>query len=208
MHATRHLTERRAADRAAMADDLQQLAESMGAKAIRPEPYAPRQVRLEIEAPGGAYLPLDFDGEAGQAADCFVPTWNVRTSSLYTFADAMGDINRFHFSKASRVAHGYDELRAIVARDLAILLSGRGYSAERALLKAHDRLDRLNGIRNHLAPLVAAGSGTTWPDGREHESVEKVRHDYETRLPEAIARLEAFIADGAPIEQCSGHAFI
>lgn len=208
MHATRHLTERRAADRAAMADDLQQLAESMGAVVTRPEPFAPRQVRLEIEAPGGAYLPLDFDGEAGQAADCFVPTWNVRTSSLYTFADAMGDINRFHFSKASRVAHGYDDLRAVVARDLAVLLEGRGYSAARALLKAHDRLDRLNGIRNHLAPLVAAGSGTTWPDGREHDSAEKVRHDYETRLPEAIARLEAFIADGAPLERCSGHAFI
>ncbi len=204
----RKWTERRAADRAAMADDLQQLAESMGAVVTRPEPFAPRQVRLEIEVPGGAYLPLDFDGDAGQAADYFVPTWNVRTSSLYAFTDAMGDINRFHFSKASRVAHGYDELRAIVARDLAILLSGRGYSAERALLKAHDRLDRLNGIRNHLAPLVAAGSGTTWPDGREHESVEKVRHDYETRLPEAIARLEAFIANGAPLEQCSGHAFI
>ncbi len=130
----RKWTERRAADRAAMADDLQQLAESMGAVVTRPEPFAPRQVRLEIEVPGGAYLPLDFDGDAGQAADYFVPTWNVRTSSLYAFTDAMGDINRFHFSKASRVAHGYDELRAIVARDLAILLSGRGYSAERALL--------------------------------------------------------------------------
>ena len=208
MHATRHLTERRAADRAAMADDLQQLAESMGAVVTRPEPFAPRQVRLEIEAPGGAYLPLDFDGDAGQAADYFIPTWNVRASSLYAFADAMGDINRFHFSKASRVAHGYDELRAIVARDLAILLSGRGYSAERALLKARDRLDRLNSIRNHLAPLVAEGIGTTWADGTEHESPAEVRHDYETRLPEAIARLEAFIADGAPLDRCDGHAFI
>lgn len=208
MHATRHLTERRAADRAAMADDLQQMAESMGAVVTRPEPFAPRQVRLEIEVQGGAYLPLDFDGDAGQAADYFVPTWNVRTSSLYAFADAMGDINRFHFSKASRVAHGFGELCDVVRRDLAILLSGRGYSAERALLKARDRLDRLNGIRNHLAPLVAAGSGTTWPDGREHESPAEVRHDYETRLPEAIARLEAFIADGAPLDRCDGHAFI
>lgn len=208
MHATRHLTERRADDREAMARILAEIAESAGASAIRPEPFAPQQVRLEIEAPGGAYLPLCFEGGSGRYSDMYVPTWNVRTSSLYAFTDAMGDINRFHFSKASRVAHGYDELRAIVARDLAILLSGRGYSAERALLKAHDRLDRLNGIRNHLAPLVAAGSGTTWPDGREHESVEKVRHDYETRLPEAIARLEAFIANGAPLEQCSGHAFI
>ena len=208
MHATRHLTERRAADRAAMADDMQQLAESMGAVVTRPEPYAPRQVRLEIEAPGGAYLPLDFDGDAGAATDYFVPTWNVRTSSLYAFTDAMGDINRFHFSKASRVAHGYDELRAIVARDLAILLSGRGYSAERALLKARDRLDRLESMRNHLAPLVAEGIGTTWADGTEHESPAEVRHDYETRLPEAIARLEAFIADGAPLDRCDGHAFI
>lgn len=208
MHATRHLTERRAADRAAMADDLQQLAESMGAVVTRPEPFAPRQVRLEIEAPGGAYLPLDFDGDAGQAADCFVPTWNVRTSSLYAFADAMGDINRFHFSKASRVAHGYDELRAIVARDLAILLSGRGYSAERALMKAHDRLDRLNSIRNHLAPLVAEGLGTTWVDGTEHESPAEVRHDYETRLPGAIAMVEAFIADGAPLDRCDGFTFL
>lgn len=191
-----------------MADDLQQLAESMGAAVTRPEPFAPRQVRLEIEAPGGAYLPLDFDGDAGQAADYFVPTWNVRTSSLYAFADDMGDINRFHFAKASRVAHGFGELCDVVRRDLAILLSGRGYSAKRALMKAHDRLDRLNRIRNHLAPLVAEGIGTTWADGTEHESPAEVRHDYETRLPGAIAMVEAFIAYGAPIEQCSGHAFI
>ena len=208
MHATRHLTERRAADRAAMADDLQQLAESMGAKAIRPEPYAPRQVRLEIEVPGGAYLPLCFEGDNGRYSDMHVPTWNVRTSSLYAFADAMGDVNPYHFAKASRGADGYDALRAVVARDLAILLSGRGYSAERALMKAHDRLDRLNSIRNHLAPLVAEGIGTTWADGTEHESPAEVRHDYETRLPEAIARLEAFIADGAPLDRCDGHAFI
>lgn len=204
----RKWTERRAADRAAMADDLQQLAESMGAVVTRPETFTPRQVRLEIEVPGGAYLPLAFDGDVGQATDYFVPTWNVRTSSLYAFAGAMGDVNPYHFSKASRGADGYDDLRAVVARDLAMLLEGRGYSAARALLKAHDRLDRLNGIRNHLAPLVAAGSGTTWPDGREHDSAEKVRHDYETRLPRAIARLEAFIAGGAPLEQCNGHAFI
>ena len=116
--------------------------------------------------------------------------------------------NRFHFSKASRVAHGYDELRAIVARDLAILLSGRGYSAERALLKARDRLDMLESMRNHLAPLVAAGEGTTWPDGREHESPARIRHDYETRLPDAIAALQSFIADGAPLDRCNGHPFI
>ena len=187
---------------------MQQLAESMGAKAIRPEPYAPRQVRLEIEAPGGAYLPLCFEGDNGRYSDTYVPTWNVRTSSLYAFTDAMGGDNPYHFAKASRGADGYDALRAVVARDLAGLIEGRGYSAERALLKARDRLDRLNGIRNHLAPLVAEGIGTTWADGTEHESPAEVRHDYETRLPEAIARLEAFIADGAPLDRCDGHAFI
>ena len=204
----REWTERRAADRAAMADDLQHLAESMGAVVTRPEPFAPRQVRLEIEVPGGAYLPICFDGDSGGAEDCHVPTWNVRATSLYAFSAEMGDVNPYHHSKASRVAHGYEELRAVIRRDLETLLSGRGYSPERALLKAHDRRDRLQSMRNHIAPLVASGRGTTRPDGREDESAEKVRHDYETRLPEAIAGLEAFIADGAPLDRCDGHAFI
>lgn len=208
MHATRHLTERRADDREAMARILAEIAESAGAKAIRPAPFAPRQVRLAIEVPGGAYLPLCFEGDNGRYSDMYVPTWNVRTSSLYAFADAMGDINRFHFAKASRVAHSFGELCDVVRRDLAILLSGRGYSAERALMKAHDRLDRLNSIRNHLAPLVAEGLGTTWVDGTEHESPAEVRHDYETRLPGAIAMVEAFIADGAPLDRCDGFTFL
>lgn len=203
---TRQLTERRAADRKAMADSLQQLAESMGATVTRPEPFRPGQVRIEIEAPGGAYLPLSF--EDGRWSDCYVPTWNVRAESLYAFSGAMPDVNPHHFRKASRFADSFDDLREGIARDLETLLSGRGYSAERALKTARDRLDRLESMRNHLAPLVAAGKGTTWPDGREHESPAQIRHDYETRLPDAIAALQSFIADGAPRDRCNGHPFI
>lgn len=83
MHATRHLTERRADDREAMARILAEIAESAGASAIRPEPFAPQQVRLEIEAPGGAYLPLCFEGGSGRHRSTPSPTvWAISTAFI------------------------------------------------------------------------------------------------------------------------------
>lgn len=196
------LTERRKADRAKMAAILESEMREAGATVTRPEAYCPRQVRLEIAVPGGAYIDVDFDGDSWQP-DVHVATWNVRSDSLFAFSAAFGNINEYHFSKANRVAYGFDHLLAGLRRDVAMLLDGRGYSIVHAAKRAADRRKHFEDSRHYLAALVAEGRGTTWADGSECETPEQVRAQYE-RLPTLIAQLDAFVDAGCPMAACTG----
>jgi hypothetical protein len=196
------LTEKRAADRAKMADKLQAVAEAAGATVTRPEPFKERQILLRIAVPGGAYVTVEFDGESCQP-DVHVITWNTEHDCLFAFAACMGSVNEFHFSKATRVCYGLDPLCEQIAYDIEHLRSGRFYSAKRAAKLAADRRDRFEKGREYLATLVAAGKGTTWADGTECESPEQVRADFQA-LPDKIAQLNGFIAAGAPMSLCAG----
>ncbi len=196
------LTEKRKADRAKMADLLESAMIEAGASVTRPEPLGDREIRLEVQVPGGAYIGVDFDGHSSQP-DVHVITWNTQSDSLFAFSAAMGSVNEFHFNKASRVAHGFDALLSVLRRDVALLLEGRGYSPERAAKIASDRRARFVEGREYLAGLVATNSGTRWQDGRECESPAQVRADYE-RLPSLIAQLDSFVAQGCPMTGCTG----
>lgn len=198
------LTERRAADRLAMANAVETLALSLGAAVTRPERFVPRQVRLAIATPHGCEVSVDFDGDTTQP-DVHVITWNVASNSLYAFSGALGDVNPHHFAKVNRVGYGLDDLLRILARDIPALLDGRGYSAERAAKRAADRLGRFRKSMAYIAPRVAAGEGIGDPaEAWSYESPEALRHQHDVRLPALIAALEQFVADGCPMADCHG----
>ncbi|MBB5985993.1 hypothetical protein [Sphingobium lignivorans] len=196
------LTEKRKADRAKMADILEALATEKGAKVTRPDSLHPREIRLKIEVEGGPYVHVEFDGSA-PSPDYYDLTWNVDHGSLWAFSSAFGDVNAYHFTKASRAAKGFTALCNVIADDIETLLSGRGYCAERAMKRARDKIELERDGMDYAKSLVGAGQGTKWADGRECESPEQVRAAYEA-MPGRIAKLEAFIAASAPREACTG----
>lgn len=124
------LTERRKADREAMAAEIRALATELGATVEDGYAFDPQEIALEIHHAGGAYLPLDFDGKSCQP-DVHVACWNVRSDSAACFSASFGDVNTYHFRKCQFVARGFASLLAQVRRDLEALNDGSGYSAER-----------------------------------------------------------------------------
>lgn len=124
------LSERRKADRAEMAAQVRKLATDLGATVTEGEPLGPQEITLEISHAGGAYLPLDFDGKSCQP-DVHVCCWNIRHNLPACFSSSFGDVNIYHFRKASFVARGFDSLLCQLRRDLEALNNGSGYSPER-----------------------------------------------------------------------------
>src|ERR1043165_6788123 len=96
------LTETRKADRAEMADLIRSLAAELGATVEDREPFHANQICMEVRHPGGAYLPLDFDGKSCQP-DIHVACWNIRHDSLAKFSRMFGDVNPCHFRKSQFV---------------------------------------------------------------------------------------------------------
>lgn len=193
--------ENRAADRAAMAAEFARVCEAAGATVTREESFGARDIRLKVRVPGGAYLPHDFDGDSCQPG-VYVLCWNVEHDSLFSFSGAMPDVNPFHFRKASRVCYSFADLCSSGARDIETLISGRGYSSERALKTATERRERLLNSREYIAPIVEAGMGSTYQDGTQCETPEQVRAAFD-RIPLIVAKLDSFIAAGAPVGDCS-----
>lgn len=199
------LTVTRKADRAKMVAIIRELAESLGAT-VDVEPEDPTRMfrrawRLKISVPGGAYLPVSINGDSPHRPDpnVFVCTWNTELGSFFAFSGRMGDVNPYHFAKVTRVGYGLDHLCDILRRDIPLLLSGEGYSAERALKLAESRLKSLETAAAHYAPIVAAGLGTTNADCTVLiETPDQVRAKFEC-IPSRIAEVNAFIAAGCPM---------
>lgn len=188
------LTERRAADRAKMADELERIATAAGATVTRPESYSSREIRLEIKVTGGARIHVDFDGDSCQP-DTHVCTWNVELDSPACFGD-FGSVNKYHRRKATRVCYGFDHLCETLQRDIAKLLSGEAYSAEHSRAHALEMIEREERAAEYYRPLVERGEGTFFSSGTPHESAEQVATRY-AAIPARIAALQRFIAEGA-----------
>lgn len=124
------LTERRAADRRTMADALATLLRTAGATVTEVEAYRPRTIRLEVRAPGGAICWPEWKGDSPRP-DIYVVTWNVAhdapNRAAVRFAVTFGNVNSYHFHKATRVAYGFEQLGAILAADVAACVSGAAY---------------------------------------------------------------------------------
>jgi hypothetical protein len=122
------LSERRKADRQKMADQLIAAMVAAGAEAKIDAEWLemfPRQIMIRIEAPGGAYIGVDFDGESCQP-DVHVCTWNTN-GPVFLNPDVLGDVNPFHYGKVNRVACGLDQLITWLEGDVAAFIDGVGY---------------------------------------------------------------------------------
>lgn len=127
-------TERRKADRAAMADTLAALAAHHGATVSR-EPWGYRDARteyLQIDL-NGLNLWLDFSGTSCQP-DIHVCAWNISHRSearlCWQFGRAVGaEVNPCHRRKCTAVAYGFADLFADVDEALALAASGDAFEA-------------------------------------------------------------------------------
>lgn len=120
------LSEKRAKDRATMADTLESALTQAGAVIERNPDVGPREIELLVSVAGGARVRVDFDGESVQP-DVFVLGWHIDYKSDATFAACMGDVNPFHHSKVTKVAYGFPHLVEMMTRDVSKLVSGEGY---------------------------------------------------------------------------------
>lgn len=129
------LTERRAADRAKMADKLAEAVRAAGATATVGPAHSPRSLCVLIAAPGGAGIRVGFNGDSCQP-DVHVATWN--TPKRVFMNPDIGDVNSYHFGKATRVCSGFDLLVEVLVRDVRRFVDGTGY-----LTDADPRIVRL-----------------------------------------------------------------
>lgn len=124
-----NLSETRKADRQKMAEMVIKLARRLGAKADFNEVFKdhPSEVWVDIEAPGGLQLTIDFDGKSWQP-NTYVLSWHMAYDSPRRLSpDYWPSLNTVHFLKATDVARGFDELANTLAVRLAAAASGSAY---------------------------------------------------------------------------------
>jgi len=130
----RALTERRKADREEMARRVIECALAHGASAeINPDHLGARAVWVTIRAPRGLCLTLDFDGDSSQP-DMHVMSWHMATDVDTCLSDAftaVGDINNYHYRKATTVAYGFNHLLNALSRGLALAATGAAFDDAR-----------------------------------------------------------------------------
>lgn len=128
-------TERRKADREAMAANLMALAQEYGWEAER-ESLAAHEVSLHLSGPRGLAVWLLFDGKAHPLSrDCHCMAWTVHHSSdarlSIAFGTAMGSaVNPYHRQKCTAFASGFDTLRAAVEKAMQMANSGEAFDKE------------------------------------------------------------------------------
>ncbi len=123
------LTERRAADRKIIAQMIIDTATANGCTATqRPAPIGLREIWIIVEAPGGAHVTIDLDGDSTQP-NVHVWTWNIHHDSEARFGNGWGHdaVNPFHRRKATHVTHGITETLSIMAADCRGLVDGSRY---------------------------------------------------------------------------------
>lgn len=157
-----HLTERRKTDRAKIAEAVRALAVELGCTAeIDAAPFggmSPRMVMVRIRTDRGLQLHVDLDGDSIQP-DVHVLSWHMASDVDTRLADAFGDINPFHHSKATDVARGTAALLATIRRRLEQCADGSAYSAEReaaAIAKHGSAAARSAAIKAQIAEQAAS----------------------------------------------------
>lgn len=129
---TTTLTERRKAGRAAMAGQVAELARQHGLTAIATgEQHGSRQTSVTLEAPHGLRLTIRFRGRSPQARpDTYVLSWYTNLLqddgwrlNPYRF----GDVNPYHGSKATDLAHGFEDLCLLLDRRFRAIARGWAY---------------------------------------------------------------------------------
>lgn len=91
---------------------------------VTEELRGPRELVLRIDAPGGAFTYVDFDGETAQPG-----TWVVTWNTSVRMATSMGAVNPHHGCKATRVFYSFSELVAGLCQDAARFADDSAYAA-------------------------------------------------------------------------------
>lgn len=122
------LSEKRAADRTTMADAVAALVLECGATYEREDHPDRREVWLDIKAPGGLELTVDFDGNSIQP-DVHVLSWHMNHESPNKLNDATfgGNVNPHHKCKATYIARGFDDLCMQLRSGLLMAKDGTAY---------------------------------------------------------------------------------
>lgn len=173
-------TERRKADREAMAAAIEALALYHGAtvsRELRGLP-SPRELQVHIQL-GGLALNLDFDGMSCQP-DIHVCAWHIETgwdrrlAPCFSRAVGWAPINACHRHKCTAVAYGFEELWDHVDEALALAASEEAFEPGWEVY-ASPR------IALALFSTVSARSGEwRWPNARWN--VKRRRHGANVRL--------------------------
>lgn len=122
---TAELTERRKADRAAMTKLIAEIAASHGA-AVDIASDQPNDVRIEIEHPAGLRCYVWLSGRSIQP-DIHVIPWHLAVGCSRRLDPSFGDVNPYHFRKATHVAHGWSALAAEIERGLVAASNGSAF---------------------------------------------------------------------------------
>lgn len=130
----RALSERRKADREKMAKGLVAVATAAGANA-EIEEMGPGELWVQIRAPRGLGLTITLDGQSPQP-DVHVLSWFMASNVDTRFSDAFTrggrvSLNTVHFSKATDIAHGYEDLCLSLRDGLELACSGMAFDDER-----------------------------------------------------------------------------
>jgi len=161
------LSEKLKADRKVMALKLKALAEFLGATAeIQWEDpastYYKRRTIVHIKAARGLLLNVDLNGDSCQP-DVHVLSWHIDLDSDARLADSFGNINQFHFRKATYFGEGFEGLWGIegqVELGLCKARDGDAFSAEREAAKIE-----VEG--------TAAERNARWAEWREEERLKR-----------------------------------
>lgn len=128
---TRHLTERRKADREIMAREVVALATSLGAQAAILPGFTARELCVHIETPQGLRLSVDFDGNSPHVRpDTYVLSWYIDHARETKLAPAFGNVNPYHWRKATGVVRGFPELLEILRHRLGQVRDGTAFQPE------------------------------------------------------------------------------
>jgi hypothetical protein len=120
----------RKADRAAMAIQVAALGTEHGlAVSYIPEVKGTRRAYAELTGPHGLRLTVKFDGGV-QDPDTYVLSWHGVDEGTRLCPGKFGDVNTYHGHKATDVAHGFAELRRLLARRFASIADGSAFTEE------------------------------------------------------------------------------
>jgi len=105
-----------------------------------------REVYVRIEAPGGAYITIEFDGDTCQKG-VYVDTWQGPRDGKRWISPRLGDVNPHHWSKLTRAVQGFPALVNIIVCDIAAFREGWGYLTEEdEQIKVMRTLQRQRGL--------------------------------------------------------------
>jgi hypothetical protein len=119
-----NLSERRKADRIAMAKGIKEIAERYGATCE--VEGAHDEIHIVAIHPGGLQLTFWLERKSCQP-DVHVIPWHIHYESDARLSTAFGSVNPYHFRKATHVAHGWKSLATEIDRGFAAAADGSAY---------------------------------------------------------------------------------